>query len=133
MHNWLFIDKGVIDTLYKPFHFDKRRKLKDDEHQTIYAPIFTFKKSELIFRYLRDYIDSGHEKVEQPLTQDQKEALALLDNILEDKSIQFRFTLKAGQIYFANNHRIIHGRTSFEDYKELEKRRLMERVWLHKA
>ena len=31
---------------------------------------------------------------------------------------------------FFNNNWIIHGRTNFEDYEDLEKKRLMLRVWI---
>jgi len=31
---------------------------------------------------------------------------------------------------FFNNHRIIHGRTSFEDFSEFDKKRYMVRVWI---
>ena len=31
---------------------------------------------------------------------------------------------------FFNNDRVMHGRTSFEDFEDIEKKRLMVRAWI---
>jgi hypothetical protein len=38
--------------------------------------------------------------------------------------------LQVGDIQFCNNYVMLHSRTSFEDYPEVERRRHMIRLWL---
>jgi alpha-ketoglutarate-dependent taurine dioxygenase len=38
--------------------------------------------------------------------------------------------LDEGDILLANNHWLLHGRTSFEDYSEPEEKRRLVRMWL---
>ena len=59
----------------------------------------------------------------------QEQALDNLDKIIYDENNSAEYDLKKSDITFFNN-RIIHGRTSFEDYEENEKKRLMIRSWI---
>ena len=77
-----------------------------------------------MFRYLRDYVDSGHKIQNKPLTEEQDRSLKLLDEILSEENIVVSYDLKKFDMTFFNNHRVIHGRTSFEDFEDEEKKRL---------
>ena len=83
-----------------------------------------------MFRYLRNYIDSGHKIQNKPLTDKQESSLKLLDEILSEENIVVSYDLKKFDMTFFNNHRVVHGRTSFEDFEEKEKKRLMIRAWI---
>ena len=131
VHN-LFLQKDsqLLEILYNKFYFDKRGEIKENEDPTIFEPIMQFKNNKLMFRYLRDYIDSGHKIQNKPLTDKQDRALKLLDEILSEESIVVSYNLKKFDMTFFNNHRVIHGRTSFEDFEDEEKKRLMIRTWI---
>ena len=43
---------------------------------------------------------------------------------------QFQFRLEAGQIQYVANREIGHSRTAFHDFEEVERRRLLIRLWL---
>lgn len=131
VHN-LFLEKNteLLEILYNKFYFDKRGEIEKDEEPTIFEPIMQFKDNKLFFRYLRNYIDSGHKIQNKPLTQEQEKSLELLDEILSEESIVVSYDLKKFDITFFNNHRVVHGRTSFEDFEEEEKKRLMIRSWI---
>jgi len=88
--------------------------------------------NELILRYLRYWIEVGHEKVGQPLTGKQRSALDTLDEALKRPELQVNFSLEPGQMYFINNRWILHNRTAFVDYPELEERRHLVRLWLQR-
>ena len=122
VHN-LFLEKNteLLEILYNKFYFDKRGEIEKDEEPTIFEPIMQFKDNKLFFRYLRNYIDSGHKIQNKPLTQEQEKSLELLDEILSEESIVVSYDLKKFDITFFNNHRVVHGRTSFEDFEEEEK------------
>lgn len=42
----------------------------------------------------------------------------------------FDMDLEPGDLQLLNNRLILHGRTDYEDYPELQRRRLMLRLWL---
>ena len=131
VHNLFFQkDSQLLEILYNKFYFDKRGEIKENEDPTIFEPIMQFKNNKLMFRYLRDYIDSGHKIQNKPLTDKQDRALKLLDEILSEESIVVSYNLKKFDMTFFNNHRVIHGRTSFEDFEDEEKKRLMIRTWI---
>ena len=131
VHN-LFLQKDsqLLEILYNKFYFDKRGEIKENEEPTIFEPIMQFKNNKLLFRYLRDYVDSGHKIQNKPLTEEQDRSLKLLDEILSEENIVVSYDLKKFDMTFFNNHRVIHGRTSFEDFEDEEKKRLMIRSWI---
>lgn len=123
----------LLPTLYEPFHFDKRGDVKPGESPTTLAPVFTYDGRELTFRYLRDYIDGGHERVGLPLTPIQQDALHAVDEQLENKDLVVALKLQPGQILFNNNLRTVHGRTGYEDTKDSALKRLLLRTWIRKG
>lgn len=131
IHNELLkLNQEFLDPLYKNFHFDKRGEFDKNELPTTFEPIFEYKDDELKFRYLRDYINDGQKIVNEPLTKEQNHILNELDKIIHDEKFSVSYNLKEYDMTFFNNNRIIHGRTSFEDYTEYEKKRYMVRVWI---
>jgi len=131
IHNELLkLNQEFLDPLYKNFHFDKRGEFDKNELPTTFEPIFEYKDDELKFRYLRDYINDGQKIVNEPLTKEQNHILNELDKIIHDEKFSVSYNLKEYDMTFFNNNRIIHGRTSFEDYTEYEKKRYMVIVWI---
>ena len=120
----------LLQSLYTKFHFDKRGEFEEKESPTTFEPIFKYTNNELMFRYLRNYIDAGQKIAQKPLTNEQNEILDKLDKIIHDEEFSVSYDLKRYDMSFFNNHRIIHGRTSFEDFKEKEKKRYMIRTWI---
>ena len=72
------------------------------------------------------------EKVGQPLTPAQTKALDTLDEVLKRRDLMAEFSLEPGDMYFINNRWILHNRTAFEDWPELERRRHLVRLWLQR-
>ena len=122
--------KDLLNILYGKFHFDKRGEFKEGESSTVFEPIFKFKDGKLYFRYLRNYIDAGHDIQNQPLSESQKEALTYLDNFMLEEDMIMSYDLKPDDMVFSDNHWIIHGRTAFEDYDDPNLKRLMLRTWI---
>jgi alpha-ketoglutarate-dependent taurine dioxygenase len=122
--------KDLLNILYGKFHFDKRGEFKEGESSTVFEPIFKFKDGKLYFRYLRNYIDAGHDIQNQPLSESQKEALTYLDNFMLEEDMIMSYDLKPDDMVFSDNHWIIHGRTAFEDFDDPNLKRLMLRTWI---
>ena len=122
--------KDLLNILYEKFHFDKRGEFKEGESSTVFEPIFKFKDGKLYFRYLRNYIDAGHDIQNQPLSESQKEALTYLDNSTLEEDMIMSYDLKPDDMVFSDNHWVVHGRTAFEDYDDPNLKRLMLRTWI---
>ena len=131
IHNRILKDrKDLLNILYEKFHFDKRGEFKEGESSTVFEPIFKFKDGKLYFRYLRNYIDAGHDIQNQSLSESQKEALTYLDNFMLEEDMIMSYDLKPDDMVFSDNHWIVHGRTAFEDYDDPNLKRLMLRTWI---
>ena len=122
--------KQFLEMLYQQFYFDKRGEFESEESSTVFEPIFTYKDNQLKCRYLRDYINDGHKTQDVPLSKEQNEALDCFDEIIHDENLAVSYNLKQNDIVFFNNNRVIHGRTSFEDFEDIKKKRLMIRTWI---
>ena len=131
IHNRILQErKDLLDIFYEKFYFDKRGEFKDGESPTVFQPIFELKNKKLFFRYLRNYIDAGHDIQNQPLSQPQKDALTYLDNLMRMEDITLKYDLKPGDMVFSDNNWVVHGRTSFEDYDDENLKRFMLRTWI---
>ena len=131
IHNQLLKEQNdILKTLYEKFRFDKRGEFKIDESQTIFEPVFVFKNDKLHCRFLIDYILAGHQIQNQPLSKLQETALQLLEEISKNKNNVLSYDLKSNDMIFFDNHRILHGRTEFEDYEDENRKRYLLRSWI---
>ena len=122
----------VLQTLALPFHVDRRGGVQPGEAPTIRFPVMHGEGDALECRYLRYWIEAGHEKASEPLTPEQVRALDALDAVLADPSLRAEFDLRPGDMLFVNNRWIFHNRTAFDDHLELERNRHLVRLWLRR-
>lgn len=115
----------VLKVLYEPFYFSHL----GEDHPTP-SPIFSYHQGKLSCRYLRQYIELGHERQGVPLTQKQIQAMNLIDEIMHRDEVKLDMMLEPGDIQFANNYMVLHSRTGFEDYEDVPLRRKLIRLWL---
>jgi alpha-ketoglutarate-dependent taurine dioxygenase len=123
----------ALEVLSQPFHVDRRGGVRPGEEPTARFPIVALTDRGLVCRYLRYWIEVGHDKAGRPLTADQVEALDTLDRVLNEPGLRAEFSLKPGDMFFVNNRWIFHNRTAFEDFAEPERRRHLVRLWLRAA
>ena len=64
------------------------------------------------------------------LTVSQKECINLIEKILRRPDVMLSTWFEPGDLQFINNHVILHSRTSFIDYQDYNKKRLLFRIWL---
>ena len=94
------------------------------------SPLFSFYAGKLSCRYLRQYIEFGHEIRKHPLSPVEIEALDIFDSIANQPDLRLDMILQPGDIQFVNNYFILHSRSEFEDHDELSQRRKLLRLWL---
>lgn len=100
------------------------------EPQPSLSPIFSFHEGKLSCRYLRQYIELGHDILGWPLSRVEMEALDAFDEVMHEPRMRVAMMLEPGDIQFANNYAVLHSRTEFEDVEDEARRRFMWRLWL---
>jgi len=119
---------GFLEELYGDYCFDRRGQYLEGEDPVHRAPIMAWDGRELTMRYLRYYIEVGHQRAEMVLSETQLAALDVVEALLQRPEFRVEFELSPGQMLFTNNHWILHNRTAFED--DPESRRHYVRLWL---
>jgi alpha-ketoglutarate-dependent taurine dioxygenase len=116
--------------LERPYHVDRRGGGRPGEGPTARHPVLSQDARGLTYRYMRLWIEAGHQKATEPLKAAQTRALDVLDGILRRPELRVEFLLAPRQALFLNNRWLLHNRTAFEDYPEPERGRHCVRLWL---
>ncbi len=115
----------LLGLFYKQFYY---AYLGEGEPKL--TSLFSYHGGKLSARYLRQYIELGHEQMGLPLSQVETEALNTFDRIAQDPKFRIDMMLEPGDVQFANNYAVLHSRTDFEDHADEDQRRKMLRLWL---
>ena len=133
----------VLRVLESPFWWEKRG-VADALYQ---APIVVMDQAEPLFRHLRPYMESAHEKAKEPMTEQQVYAVDVLDALTNSTEMQVRYRMRPFETLLTVDAQVLHGRQYFSDdldALELPKflglpaqekaraklRRTMERLWI---
>ena len=81
-------------------------------------------------RYMRYWIEAGHQKAGVPLTEVELATLDLFEQGLNSPEMTYQFKLNPGEMLFLNNHLIAHDRTEYQDWDKSEQKRLLVRMWV---
>lgn len=100
------------------------------EPQPSLSPIFSMHQGKLSCRYLRQYIELGHELRGLPLSRVEIEALDRFDAVMHDPAMRLDMMLEPGDLQFANNYAVLHSRNAFVDHDDVAQRRKMLRLWV---
>ena len=85
------------------FHVDRRGGVRPGESPTTQRPVLTRHDDEILYRYLRTWIEVGHQKVGEPVSAKQLGALDALDHTLARHDLRVEFMLRPGDMLFVNN------------------------------
>ncbi len=81
--------------------------------------------------YLGWYIRDAQQHPEVPrLTDDQIEAMELLERLANDPTFHVQMDFLPGDVQLLNNGRILHAREAYEDADDPTERRHLLRLWL---
>jgi alpha-ketoglutarate-dependent taurine dioxygenase len=91
-------------------------------------PVFSYDSGRLRFRYMRYWIERGHDRVGEPLDVEGRAALDALDAELSAPEHALSFRLSSREMLFLDNTLVAHDRDAYEDDPAAP--RLMLRLWL---
>lgn len=121
----------LVDLLYQPMYFDRNNEEPKGEPPFFPLPICHIHQEKLRFFYIGWYIRNAQRHKEVPrLTSQQVELLELIEQTANDPDYYLDMDFDVGDIQFLNNGVILHSRTEYEDYGELESKRHLLRLWL---
>ncbi len=121
----------LLELLLQPIATDRRGEVPEGMLPYLLIPVFSYFQHKITPFYQRQYIESAQRFAEAPrLTKRHFEALDLFDELCNDPQLHLSMMLQQGDMQFVYNHAMLHDRTGFEDWKELNKRRHLLRLWL---
>ncbi len=117
--------------LFEQIETDRRGEVPEGQKPFFTIPVFNWYAGLLSTIYNRTYIESARRFPEvSPREPAQVEALDLFEGLANDPALHFRMELQAGDVQLVHNHTMLHDRTAFEDWPELERKRHLLRLWL---
>lgn len=121
----------LLEVLMQPYYSRRHNVDTGNAKPWCQQPIFSFCEGHFAASYLRVLIDRAYEMPELPeMTNQQREALDLVEEIAAEPELHVSFNLERGDILLLNNWVTLHRREEFEDYDEPSKRRHLLRIWL---
>jgi hypothetical protein len=122
----------LAKVLTEPFYFDARGQALPGKPWYQVLPIFQHHGGRWFVMYKRHYIEYAQRSDEIPrLTDEQIEALDLLDALCHDPNFHLSFEMSPGDLVVANNFTTLHARTAYTDPDPAAgDKRHMLRLWL---
>jgi alpha-ketoglutarate-dependent taurine dioxygenase len=80
--------------------------------------------------YVRDIIDVTMRDLGVAYSDLEREALDFFEAVFNRDEVKLEFIMDPGEAVFLNNYEIMHGRRTFADHEEPERRRLLFRLQL---
>ena len=121
----------LLALLLQPIATDRRGEVPAGMLPYLLIPVFTWYQGYLTPFYQRQYIDSAQRFPDAPrLTDKHVAALDRFDDLTNDPRLHFSMQLERGDMQFVYNHALLHDRTGFADWPDLERRRHLLRLWL---
>lgn len=120
----------LLARLFQPFYFDRQREHAPGDAMTTHHPMFERDGGRLIARLSHFQVKNGHKIAGVPLDSEGAAALEAFEAILNEPGLAAHFHFEPGQMQLIDNRALGHKRTSFRDWPEPERKRLLVRLWL---
>jgi hypothetical protein len=121
----------LLDRLYQQFPVDRRGEVPEGKEPFYEAPVFTEHAGYISVLYSRLHIGSSQRFPEaRRLTAEDIEALDMFSELAGDPELRLDMAFMPGDIQLLHNHTILHARSAYEDWPEVERRRHLLRLWL---
>jgi hypothetical protein len=119
----------LLEELFGNYHHSRQAEQVEGEAPYYVNPVFGVHKGRFSSQYSRSYIESAQKFNGTPrLRKAQDEALDMIATLADELCMQTR--MEPGDIQLLNNHVTYHSRTAIVDFDELDKKRLVYRLWL---
>jgi hypothetical protein len=121
----------LLERLYQSFPVDRRGEIPLGKNPFYEAPVFNQYEGTLSVLYSRLHIGSAQRFPEaRRLTAEDIEALDMMADLAGDPELRLDMNLMPGDVQFLHNHTILHARSAYEDWQDVERKRHLLRLWL---
>lgn len=123
-----------LELLFRGFHHDLRGEGvtgRLDEVTNERIPVFSFCENQLSCCFNLKAMETGADKIGEPLTGLERDALNYIIETADRPDIRFDMALEQGDIQLINNYAVLHSRSDYVDYPEPERKRNMLRLWIN--
>ncbi|MSP30220.1 MAG: hypothetical protein EXR09_07185 [Acetobacteraceae bacterium] len=134
-HNQILEERpDIAEILYQPFYFSRQAEEAPDEAPFYPNPVFDALEGVFCSKWNRNRINMAQKMEGVPqLTARQNEAMDVMDAMLRRPDVMYSMYLQPGDAQILSNHTTLHSRTEFEDFDELDQKRVLFRLWLAPA
>ncbi len=123
---------NLLAPLLAGFRYDLIGKGRTaDEVTANRVPVYSWHEDLLSCRFNKQQIELGAARTGDVLTDAQKEAIALVEELALSDEFLLPMAFRPGDIQLLNNHTTLHSRGGYVDWDLPEKRRLLLRLWLN--
>jgi Taurine catabolism dioxygenase TauD, TfdA family len=132
VHNAMAAQRpDLLARLFQPFPVDRRGEVPEGKAPFYEAPVFNEHAGTLSVLYSRLHINSAQRFPQaRRLAPEDVEALEMFGELANDPELRLDMNFKPGDIQFLHNHTILHARSAYEDWPEIERKRHLLRLWL---
>jgi len=121
----------LLEECYGEFPYLRHVVDRGNSLPYVMLPVFSFADGRFAGHLLRVLIDRADLSEEAPsLSERQREALEMIDEIADERELQLRLRLEAGDLLLLNNWTTFHRRTGFVDAESESECRHLLRIWL---
>lgn len=133
VHNAILASRPeLLPALYRGYHYRRSEASSTGEPPTTphRLPVFARSGGRLFCHFNAFAI--GRSIAEDDIENDAAalEAFEVFKATAGHDDLLYRMMLEPGDLQFFNNRTVMHGRTAFEDFNEIGRKRLLLRVWL---
>ncbi len=121
----------LAELAHREFYFSRQNEQAPDEAPFYGQPLFDVAEDLVFGKWNRNRVESAQQIEGVPkLSDGQREAMDILDEILRRPDLMFTMYLKPGDLQILNNHVMLHSRTDYIDFDRPNQKRLLCRLWL---
>jgi len=120
----------LLDELYQPCVYSWRNNQLPGTAPDYEHPVFAIVDGRFVSKYSPSYIEWGYKMRGIEMPPAKKAALDMINRLANDPAFHLEKHFEPGDLQFVNNLTMLHARTEFEDFDELEERRHLLRLWL---
>jgi hypothetical protein len=121
----------LVEQLLQPYRYQRHNVDLGNQLPYYEQPIFSFCEGHFAASLLRVLIERAYSAAgAEPMSEVQREALDVLEELAEDPKLHVSFMQQPGDILLLNNWVTMHRRSEFVDHEADDRRRLLWRIWL---
>jgi len=121
----------LAEALQQPYPFGRQGEQAEGEAPYHTMPIVSVLGDAVFCLWVRNRLEHALRIPGAPsLTDAQREAVDLLDEIVRRPEFMYCMRLEPGDMQLLGNHTVLHSRTSFHDHADPERKRTLFRLWL---